>query len=148
MTFWLMPVLALSTHFLLQRRFPHMRAISVSLMLILATLGCLAALWPTSQTGGEPPTLGIGLVEAASQDVFSFGVTRFLCVCVCGGFVQRLALPILRLQAVSFPGAGAVHLLHAGARAGVCARKVGPEFHLSHGRSGARLMPVRSRREW
>ncbi|CAJ1373471.1 unnamed protein product [Effrenium voratum] len=50
MTFWLMPVLALSTHFLLQRRFPHMRAISVSLMLILALLVSLVLVLSISST--------------------------------------------------------------------------------------------------
>ncbi|CAK8998750.1 unnamed protein product [Durusdinium trenchii] len=39
MTFWLMPILALATHFLLlQRRFPHFRAVSVSLMMLVALL--------------------------------------------------------------------------------------------------------------
>eukprot|EP00913_Durusdinium_trenchii_P029978 g28091.t1 len=39
MTFWLMPILALATYFLLlQRRFPHFRAVSVSLMMLVALL--------------------------------------------------------------------------------------------------------------
>eukprot|EP00434_Breviolum_minutum_P037553 symbB.v1.2.033303.t1/scaffold4114.1/size44431/2 len=39
MTFWLMPILAISTHFLLlQRRFPHFRAVSVSLMMLVTLL--------------------------------------------------------------------------------------------------------------